>query len=587
MKLMTTVAEQSIRRLVDRPAFDVHAIRRDFPILSTTAHGKPLVFLDNGATTQKPRQVIDRIVRYYESENANIHRGVYALSQRATEAFEDARKTVARFIHAADEREVIFVRGTTEAINLVAFSYVRPFLKAGDEIVVSALEHHSDIVPWQMAAEAVGARVKIIPVNDDGELLMDEYDRLLSSGRVKLVAVTHLSNALGTIVDVEHITRRAHEAGAKVLVDGAQWIAHYPTDVQQIGCDFYTFGAHKLYGPTGIGVLWGRRDVLEAMPPFHGGGDMIDTVSYESSTYAGLPNKFEAGTPDICGALALAAAIEYVESVGWDAIIAHEHDLLEYGTRRMKEVPGLRIVGPARNKGGIISFRLENPAISTLDVGTQLDTFGVAVRTGHHCTMPLMDRLKIDSTARATFAMYNTREEIDVLVDALKQIVGRVKVGKKAAPDVQITFAGASGASAQEVAVELASNFELMGDGEGKSTYVIDLGEALPHGFSTLKQLTPRVAGCMSEVYLIARQRPGQPGVIEFAADSNADIVRGLIAVLQKLFSGQPATDVLSFDVEAFFRNIGLDQFITTQRRNGLAGMVDKIRAVAREIVKR
>lgn len=578
---MRVVAEYPSRL---KATFDVEAVRRDFPILSTTVHGKPLVFFDNGATTQKPRHVIDRIVRYYESENANIHRGVYDLSQKATEAFEDARRTVARFIHAQDDREVIFVRGTTEAINLVAFSYVRSFLKAGDEIVVSAFEHHANLVPFQMIAREHGLTIHVIPITDAGELDMAAYEKLLQSGRVKFVSVTHVSNALGTIIDAHKITDLAHSVGAKVLIDGAQWIAHYPTDVREIGCDFYTFSAHKLYGPTGIGVLWGRREILEAMPPYMGGGDMIETVTYQSSTYAGLPNKFEAGTPDISGAVALASAVEYVEQLGWDNVVAHEHDLLDYATRCMSEVPGLRIIGTAKNKGAIISFRLENPSISTLDVGAKLDRFGVAVRTGHHCTMPLMDRLGIDSTARATFAIYNTRAEIDVMVDALQQIVAGASAQKNIASDGMPIFAARAGVSPDAVATELALDFGLMGDVEGKSTYVIDLGNALPHGFITLKQLTRRVPGCMSEVYLIARQRPGNVGVIEFAADSNADIVRGLIAILHKLFSGQRAVDVLKFDLDRFFKSIGLDQFITTQRRTGLAGMVDKIRAVAKEI---
>ncbi|HZK80732.1 MAG TPA: cysteine desulfurase, partial [Humisphaera sp.] len=336
-------------------SFNLQKIRADFPILHTTAHGKPLVYLDNAATTQKPRTVIDRLVRYYETENANIHRGVYELSQKATNAYEEARHTVAKFINAADDKEILFTRGTTEAINLVANSFGRAFIKAGDEIIVSAIEHHSNIVPWQIVADAVGAKLRVIPMNDDGELLLDEYAKLLSP-RAKLVAVNHVSNALGTINDVDRIVNLAHAVGAKVLIDGAQWVAHHPTDVQQIGCDFYCFSGHKLYGPTGIGALWGRRELLEQMPPWQGGGDMIESVTFEKTKYAGLPNKFEAGTPDISGAVGLAAAIDYVLSIGFANFVPHEEQLLKHATEKLAAIPGLRIVGSARNKAGVISF---------------------------------------------------------------------------------------------------------------------------------------------------------------------------------------------------------------------------------------
>jgi cysteine desulfurase/selenocysteine lyase len=569
----------------DGLAFDAAKVRADFPILSTTVYGKPLVYLDNGATTQKPRAVIERIDRYYREENANIHRGVYRLSQVATEAYEDARRTVQRFINAPDEREVIFTRGTTEAINLVASSYARSVLKLGDEVIVSTLEHHSNIVPWQIAAEATGATIRVIPVNDDGELLLDEYAKLLSE-RTKIVAVNHVSNALGTINEVRTICNLAHGVGAKVLVDGAQWVAHFKTDVREIGCDFYAFSGHKLFGPTGIGVLWGRRELLEAMPPFMGGGDMIESVTFEKTKYAQLPNKFEAGTPDIAGAVGLAAAIDYLDGVGFDAFHDHEQRLLNYATELLRQIPGLRIIGVAKKKAGVISFVLEDPPLSALDAGTRLDREGIAVRTGHHCCQPLMDRFNVPATIRASFALYNTVQDVDALVAALKKV--RAEAGAKPAVAPrrggEVQFARASAPTPAAAADELADVFEMLGDQHERTQYVIDLAGKLPHQFDALKRLTSRVPGCMSEVYLVNRPAPGAAGVIEFAADANADIVRGLIAILQKLFSGQRAGEVLAFDVEAFFRRIELDQFITTQRRNGLAGMVQRIKSFAAEV---
>ncbi|MDB5291607.1 MAG: cysteine desulfurase, SufS subfamily [Phycisphaerales bacterium] len=577
------------------PPFDVSRVRADFPILHTRSHGKHLVYLDNGATTQKPRAVIDRLVRYYETENANIHRGVYELSHRATDVYEEARRIVARFINAFDDKEVIFTRGTTEAINLVASSFGRRFIRAGDEIIVSALEHHSDIVPWQMVAETVGARIRVIPINDAGELLLDEYANMLND-RTRLVAVNHVSNALGTINDIKCITHLAHAAGAKVLVDGAQWVAHHPTDVRALGCDFYCFSGHKLYGPTGIGVLWGRRELLEQMPPYQGGGDMIESVSFAKTIYAGLPNKFEAGTPDISGAAGLGAAIEYVESIGFNAIAPYEDALLKHATEKLSEIPGLRIIGTAAHKAGVISFVIDDPPISSLDIGTRLDADGIAVRTGHHCCQPIMDRLGIGSTARASFAMYNTIEEINALANALRRIVVEETARRKksepvsamsasedraSAPAAEVLFAAAAAASPQAAADDLAGDFELFEDREAKSEYVIDLGNKLPHTFEMLKGITTRVPGCMSEVYVVTRRVSGSADAIEFVADANADIVRGLIAILQRVYSGQRVEEVLAFDIEGFFRRIGLDQFITNQRRTGLAGMIQRIRQSA------
>jgi cysteine desulfurase/selenocysteine lyase len=579
--------------------FDPKQVRSDFPILSTQVHGHPLVYLDNGATTQKPGAVIDAIGRYYEHQNANIHRGVYQLSQLATTLYEQARHTVAQFINAAGDREIIFTRGTTEGINLVAITWSRGMLKPGDEIVVSAMEHHSNIVPWQIAAQVSGAVLRVIPINDAGELQLDELERILAGGRVKLVAVTHLSNALGTINDVKRIATMAHAAGAAILVDGAQWVAHAPTDVRDIDADFYVFSGHKLYGPTGIGVLYGKASWLERMPPFQGGGDMIESVSFSGTTYAGLPNKFEAGTPNIAGAVGLAAAIDYVNSIGFDHVIPHERSLLRYATQQLQTVPGLRLIGTAAHKASVLSFVLEDPKISSFDIGVALDRYGIAIRTGHHCCQPVMERMHIDSTARASLAMYNTTADVDALTAALCEFVDAEQV-KRATPRLARKAAAAAGPagsvvsyppafadSPADAADALAGDFELLGEPDDRNAYLIDMGENLPPLFDLLKKVTPRVPGCMSEVYLVARAAPADGDILEFVADANADVVRGLIALLQRLFSGQRAAAVLAFDIDAFFHRIGLEAFLSSQRRNGLAGMVAKLRQQAKAIVEK
>jgi cysteine desulfurase/selenocysteine lyase len=396
-----------------RQALDVNKIRADFPILRQKVHGKPLVYLDNGATSQKPQIVIDTLNRYYSEGNSNIHRGVHFLSERATEAYETARQKIRRFLNAGSDQEIIFVRGTTEAINLVAQSYGRTFLKKGDEIIVSAMEHHSNIVPWQILCEQIGARLRVIPINHDGEIVLDEYRRLLTD-KTKFVSVTHVSNALGTIVPVKDIVRLAHERSVPVLLDGAQAIPHLKVDVQELGCDFYAFSGHKLFGPTGVGILYGRAELLDAMPPYQGGGDMISLVTFEKTHYNVLPYKFEAGTPHIAGGIGLGAAIDYLAGLDWERVAVHEHDLLAYATSALSRIDGLRIIGTAREKVGVISFVFDH--IHAHDVGTILDQEGVAVRAGHHCAMPVMQRFGVPATTRASFALYNTREEIDVLV---------------------------------------------------------------------------------------------------------------------------------------------------------------------------
>ncbi|HET8876194.1 MAG TPA: cysteine desulfurase [Casimicrobiaceae bacterium] len=403
---------------VDR-AFDVMRRRADFPILAESVNGHPLVYLDNAATTQKPRSVIDALSRYYAHDNANVHRGVHTLSQRATDDYEAARTNIARFINAGAAEEVVFTRGTTDAINLVAQSFGRPMLRPGDEIVISALEHHSNIVPWQLLCAQTGAVLTVVPVDDAGEFDLDAYASMLGP-RTKLVAITHVSNALGTITPIRRIIALARAAGVPVLVDGAQAIAHVAVDVRALDCDFYAFSGHKIFGPTGIGVLYAKAARLEAMPPYQGGGDMIRSVTFEKTEYNDIPYKFEAGTPNIAGAIGLGAALDYVRVVGIDAIEAHERDLLAYATARVSEIPGLRIIGTAKEKAGIVSFTLEG--VHAHDVGTILDHGGVAIRAGHHCAMPIMTRFGVPGTARASFALYNTREEVDALAAGIERV---------------------------------------------------------------------------------------------------------------------------------------------------------------------
>lgn len=399
--------------------YDIQKIREDFPILSRTVYGKPLIYLDNGATTQKPKCVVDAIVDEYYSVNANVHRGVHFLSQQATNLHEASRETVRKFINARSTSEIIFTRGTTESINLVASSFTDAFMKEGDEVIVSVMEHHSNIVSWQIQARRKGIVLKVIPMNDRGELLIDEYEKLFTP-RTKLVSVAHVSNVLGTINPVKQIAAIAHAHNVPVLIDGAQGIPHMKVDVQDIDADFYVFSAHKIYGPTGIGVLYGKEDLLDKMPPYQGGGEMIKNVSFEGTTFNELPFKFEAGTPDYVGSTAMAKALDYVSAIGIENIAAHEHELTVYAMQRMKEIPGMRIFGEAEHKGGVISFLVGD--IHHFDMGTLLDRLGIAVRTGHHCAEPLMHRLGIEGTVRASFGMYNTKEEVDALVAGIERV---------------------------------------------------------------------------------------------------------------------------------------------------------------------
>jgi cysteine desulfurase/selenocysteine lyase len=397
--------------------FDIHKIRAEFPILSQTVNGKPLVYFDNGATSQKPQVVIDAYAKYYSEINANIHRGVHTLSQLATDAYEESRKKIKEHINAKSSCEVIFTSGTTHAVNIIAAGFAA-IVKPGDEVLVSGLEHHSNIVPWQMLCERTGATLKVIPMNESGELIQSEYEKLLSS-KTKIVAVNHISNALGTINPIRDMIRKAHEVGAAVLIDGAQAVPHLKPDVQDLDCDFYVFSGHKMCGPTGTGILYGKENWINKLPPYQGGGEMIATVTFEKTTYAELPHKFEAGTPNIAGGIVLGVAVDYMNSIGFEAIAAYELELLDYGTKKLMEIEGLKIFGTAKEKTSVISFNVEG--IHPYDIGTIIDKKGIAVRTGHHCAQPIMDFYQIPGTIRASFAFYNTKEEIDVMVEAIKK----------------------------------------------------------------------------------------------------------------------------------------------------------------------
>jgi len=567
-------------------AIDVYKIRENFPILRQQIHGKPLVYLDNAATTQKPRAVLGVLNRYYTRDNANVHRGVHQLSERASREYEGARVKVQHFLNAARSDEIVFTRGTTEGINLVAHGFARRILKEGDEVVISHMEHHSNIVPWQMACEAAGAVLRVVPINDRGELMFEEYEKLLGP-RTRLVAMVHVSNSLGTINPVKEIVAAAHERGIPVVLDGAQAVPHLEVDVQDLDCEFYAFSGHKLYGPTGIGALYGKAEWLDRLPPYQGGGDMISSVTFAKTTYNVLPFKFEAGTPHIAGAIALGAAVDYVEATGRSAIAAHEEILLRYATERLGEVPGIRIIGTAHHKAAVISFVADHPPVSSLDLGTQLDLEGIAVRTGHHCCQPVMERYGVPATARASFAVYNTSEEVDALADNLGKIMraAGARVRPAAAPAVEPAYPPPAAESPEAAAAELAEIFDFLPDWTERYQYIIELGKKLPPVPVALKTETNRVRGCQSTVFLAARKKPGTQDILEFVADSDAELVCGLIAVLEKLFAGQRAAAILAFDVEGFFARVGLDQHLTLGRRNGLAAMVQRIRGLAAMLV--
>ncbi|QIK37005.1 SufS family cysteine desulfurase [Caldichromatium japonicum] len=581
-------------------AYDVAAIRAQFPIL-TRPWEPPLIYLDNAASTQQPACVIEAVADYHRGQHANIHRAVHRLSQTATLLYEQARERVARFINAQEPAECIFTRGTTESINLVAASWGRANLKPGDEILLSTLEHHSNIVPWQMVAEATGAHIRVISIDDSGELDLDAFRRLLSK-RTRILAITQVSNALGTVNPVAELIAEAHAAGALVLIDGAQWVAHGPTDVQALDADFYVFSGHKLYGPTGIGVLYGKRRWLESMSPYQGGGDMIERVSFEQTLYADLPNRFEAGTPHIAGAIGLGVAIDWLSGIGFAAISAHEEGLVGAAVTRLAEVPGLVIQGRPRQRAGVVSWVMVDPPIATLDIGAALDLRGICIRTGHHCCQPLMDRLGISSTARASFALYNQLAEVEALAAALQEIREKAIRGPRQAehrhlggffedagetpalPETPIAFPPASAGSVQAAADGIIEEFDLLPDWPARYQYLIDLGERLPPMPEPLKTEANTVRGCQSQVWLVARLRPGTVDIVEFLADSDVALVRGLIALLLRLYVGQRAQEIIGFDIRSFFNRLGLDQHLSLSRRNGLEAMVARLHEFARTL---
>lgn len=564
------------------PALDLTAVRREFPVLGQTVHGKPLVYLDNAATTQKPRAVLDALARYYETDNANVHRGVHMLGDRATAAYEEARARVARAIHARSPHEIVFVRGTTEAINLVAQTFGRANVGPGDEIVVTWMEHHADLVPWQMVCEEKGARLRVVPITDKGDLCLDAYRKLLGP-RTKLVALAHVSNVLGTVNPVGRMIAMAHEQCIPVLVDGAQAIAHLSVDVQELDCDFYAFSGHKVYAPMGIGVLYGKARHLEAMPPWQGGGDMVKAVTFERTTYNVAPFKFEAGTPNVAGAVGLAAAFDVLDGFGREAVAAHESELSTLALERLQDIPGLRLLGTSSHRAGVFSFVLEDPPLSAVDVGTRLDLEGIAVRTGHHCCQPLMQRLGVPGTVRASLALYNTAEEVEKLATVLRTIAAgaasrRVVMSNGTGDPV---YPAAAALSVEAAASSLLEELEDLGDWSERYEFLIELGRTLPPMPDGLKTEANRVWGCQSTVFMAARLHPGTDDVVEFLADSDGAIVRGLLAVLQHLFSGQSACDICTFDFQSFLTRAGLQTNLLTSRRNGLAEMIKRLRGFA------
>lgn len=552
--------------------FDVQSIRSDFPILRRTVYdGKRLVFLDSAASAQRPQVVIDSVSRYYETYHANIHRGAHALATEATEAYEDARKTIARFIGAALPEEIVFVRGATEGINLVAQTYGKARIEDGDEILITEMEHHANIVPWQMLCEDVGAKLRVVPVNDKGEFVWDEFERLLGP-RTKLVAVTHVSNTLGTINPVRDIVEAAHRQDVPVLIDGAQAVPHMRVDVSVLDCDFYTFSGHKLFGPTGIGVLYGKEQLLRAMPPYQGGGAMIRTVSFDKTTFEDPPYKFEAGTPHIAGAIGLAAAVDYVEKIGLQRIGEYERELVAYGQERLRAIDGLRLIGTADEHASILSFVVEG--IHADDIGRIIDREGVAVRVGHHCTQPLMKRFGVSATVRASLAFYNTKEEVDALVAAVRKAI---HVMTRTCP-IEHAEVRPSTETIEQTQDRIVSEFSAITDWEERYQKIIDLGRRHPHIPEELKQDKFIVRGCQSTVWLHAKLE--NDGRVTFTAESNAMIVNGLITLLLRVYSGRTADEIIRTQPR-FITEIGLSTHLSQARANGLAAMLEQIKNYA------
>ncbi|UTW14341.1 SufS family cysteine desulfurase [Marinobacterium rhizophilum] len=552
---------------------DIDRLRADFPILDERAHDQPLIYFDNAATTQKPRAVIEAQSQYYRHSNANVHRASHYLSSRATEAFEQARHNVARFIGAASPREIIWTRGATEAINLVAHSYGRSQLGSGDLILVSTLEHHANIVPWQLLAEQVGARIEAIPLLDDGSLDPIAYRQLLQQNP-RLVALTHASNALGTLNPVAEMTRAAQGVGAKVLIDGAQSTPHLAIDVQALGCDFFVFSGHKVFGPTGIGALWARESLLEAMPPWQAGGEMIEHVSFASTRFAGLPFKFEAGTPNIAGVIGLNAAIGYLQQLDRQAIEAHEMQLLNRALALCSEIPGFRPVGQAAQRVSLMSFCIDG--LHQQDIGLMLDQHGIAVRAGHHCAMPLMQRLGLPGTLRASFAFYNTLEEVERFAAVLGQIV---REQTRRPPQHSAVSVADTACAAAPDSADLLLRLEACRGWQARYREIMLLGKNLPVMAQSLRTDANRLHGCESHVWLSVEYRDGR---LWLQMDADARVIRGLIALLLAAFNGKTATQILRFDLQGLFQRLALMQHLSPSRGNGLAAIVEAIYQQAR-----
>ncbi len=553
------------------------SIRDCFPTLRQKVYGQPLVYLDSAASSLKPECVIDCLSHYYANEHSNVHRGVHYLSQRATERYEEARKRVAQFIGAPSERSIIFTRGTTESINFVASTFGATTIHSGDEILTTVMEHHSNLVPWQRLAHQRHAHLRVLDVSMAGTITTDAFVRQMND-RTRLIALGHVSNSLGTLHPVEEIIKEAHKRDIKVLLDGAQGLPHLPLNMQELDCDFYCASSHKAYGPTGVGFLYGKEEILEEMPPWHGGGDMIDQVHRTYSTWADIPHKFEAGTPNIAGIIGMAAAIDYLDSIGMDTLHQNEQEILKYAHEQVRSVPGLRIIGTASKKIGVLSFLLDGH--HPYDVGHALDQAGIAVRTGHHCTMPLMEYYGITGTIRVSLGAYNTFEDIDVLVARLKEIASGTTNYHK--PVITNGYNKESDLfdhqSIQIRKAALVEDLELFDELDGRREYLIELGENLPPLDASLKIEANRIHGCLAMVWLHSTIDSGR---IYFKADSDAITTRGMIALLIQLLDGQFPRDILETDLFTLIDEIGLPSLITARRKNGLNRMIERIQKEA------
>ena len=554
---------------------DPEMIRKQFSVLSQEVHKHPLIYLDNAATTQKPASVIHALQNYYQHGNANVHRAAHYLSAKATHAFEEARETVRHFLHAAHTEEIIWTRGTTEAINLVANSWGRSQLKPGDEILVSHLEHHANIVCWQMLAESTGAVLKVIEIDENGDIDFDHFLKLLTP-ETKLLAVTHTSNAIGTVTPVENMIAAAKNVGATVLIDGAQAVAHQKVDVQKLGCDFYVFSGHKLYGPTGIGVLYGKRDLLNAMPPWQTGGEMIERVSFSGTTFNTLPFKFESGTPHIAGAIGLAKAIEFLQQFDINQIQAHENHLLKQAEDGLKKIKGIRIIGQAKHKAPVVSFISEQ--LHSQDIGMLLDQQGIAVRTGHHCAMPLMERMNLSGTVRASFALYNTVEDVQQFIQALEQLhndsVPMVSDQQQSITEIPDIY------TLPFTHSDIQKTLQPLKSWQDKYRQIMLLGKKLPGLPDQLKTVDVIIRGCESTVWL-HHYYDDETMQLYFAADSDARIIRGLIALVLVALSGKKAEDIEQTDLDSWFRELDLYNHLSPSRGNGLKAIIEEIRSTA------